>query len=132
MRHSINIFIGSAFGALPIELEKCLMKYGGDTTSYHKSFVWNEEHNGAISIISVQAEVKKSDNVFVGDFKDEYDAALSVEETIGPDGQSEYLKDYFTRLHNRTLTAINSDFEDDLLLNLYLPLYNVVLQSLLR
>ncbi len=124
MRHSINIFIGSAFGALPIELEKCLMKYGGDTTSYHKSFVWNEEHNGAISIISVQAEVKKSDNVFVGDFKDEYDAALSVEETIGPDGQSEYLKDYFTRLHNRTLTAINSDFEDDLLLILYLPLYN--------
>ena len=123
MRHSINIFLGSAFKALPIEIGKCMMKYGDKTSSYFQCFVWNNEQNGTINIKSVQASVKKNNDVFVGDFKDEYDTVLKNEDTIGTDGQSEYLKDYFTRLHNKTLTAINSEYEDDLLLNIYIPLY---------
>lgn len=123
MRHSINFFMGSELETLPIEIAKYMIKYGDETSPYFTCYVWDEDKDGSIVIKTVRASVKDSNDVFVSDLKDEFEAVLKEEDTIKTDGQSEYLKDFFTRLHNGILTAINSGIEDELLINIYIPLY---------
>lgn len=116
--------MGSTFETLPNEIGKYIMKYGGESLPYFQCFVWKDEQDGLISLQRVKPFIQENRNEFVGDFQNEYDAVLEDEERFAVDGQEEYLKEYFTRLHNTTLTAVGNEYEEDLLLNVYVSLYD--------
>lgn len=122
MRHTTHIMLGDEAGKFLLELKKYAIKYSDEVSNrYFNAMLYTEK--GKDAVFSRAVPVAPDTDKFVSGIDELYKVKLEEDYKIPQTERAEYLRAFFSRLYNGSITI--NDAGDSTALNVcfYLPLY---------
>ena len=124
MRHNVSILLGKEMERFAPLLAKYIYKYGeGDIAEYHQTKSWVRDELGNVEIQKTERLEDEPDD-FVSTTKNKYSCHLVDDKILKVENIEAQMQVYFTQLHQRTVTVNHPGDNNNLLLTIYLPLYD--------
>lgn len=134
-RHMIHLMLGRTFNAAIQNLMGYVLNYEDkDLTGFFTGMLCTSEEDGTLVFKTTQKVALENDNSakFNSGLDDQFKVELCDYESIGINNQSAYLKNFFIRLYDKTVTINRETKEAALNICIYLPMYDEAQWSLAK
>lgn len=124
MRHTTHIMLGAYAASMLKGIKRFIVKYGEDEVNrYFKAFLFPQLNLSTEACFQVAEMVKADDNQFVAGIDEMFEVQLNDFYKVLPDSRQDYLKGFFRKLYDESITINNPGDSSTMNLCLYVPLY---------
>lgn len=124
MRHTSHILLGTGSAPWVINIKKYVLKYGEEgLDDYFKTFLFPELDSGKDASFQSSELVPADESIFVAGIDEMFDVRLGESYNVPVAKRDDYLKDFFRKLYNNSITINQPGDSTTLDLCVYVPLY---------
>lgn len=124
MRHTAHIMLGADSASILSGIMQYVIKYGdGDLNAFFKAFLFPELDSQEDACFMMAELVKADESVFVAGIDEMYDVQLGDSYKVLAGNWDEYLKGFFRRLYDTSITINRPGDSSTMNICVYVPLY---------
>lgn len=124
MRHTTHIMLGAHAASMLKNIKRYIIKYGEEEVySYFKAFLFPQLNLSMEACFQNAEMVKADEGQFVAGIDEMYEAQLVDYYKVIPDSRHDYLKGFFRKLYDESITINHPGDSSTMHLCLYVPLY---------
>ena len=124
MRHTSHILLGADSASLSTDIKKYVLKYGGEEIgNYFKSFLFPELDPTKDACFQPSELVPADEDVFVAGIDEMFDIQQGEPYDVPAIKRGDYLKGFFAKLYNESITINCPGDSTTLDLCIYVPIY---------